>query len=644
MSESQANTPGPDDEFWYKDVSGYVLPGGRHVSVTAAMRVVAATACVRCISDTLAMLPLIPYRRISKGGKERATDLSIYNVLHRRPNAWQTPMEFKRGMTWNVLWRGDAYAQKIFNSNAEVSDLLPLNPDSMRVDQIPGGRLRYTYSLPEGGEKTFPQELIFHLRDHSENGITGLGRIKLHAKALSVAIDTEEHSASIFKSGGSKRVALEHPGKFKDSNAAKRLGESFDTQYGGSHKTAVLEEGMKATVIGMSAEDEQLIESRQFSIEEICRIFRVPPHKIQHLLRATFSNIEHQSLEFYTDTILPWMTLWEEACDRDLLLPDDVFCEFLADAVLRADIKTRYEAYHTAIGDGWMNRNEVRSKENMNPQDGLDDHLQPTNMSIVGKGEDPAKVEAEERAFKREMVKTFSANATAGSVIFNLTDGRKLLDEANVPTVPEKETGEPLLPVLASNGQAVSGEILKDEAGNIVGGKVEEGTNGLAEPITPGASVEPAPGDTPDNAGNPGTPDAEPVDAGEQIEVSPVENKTQPTESAYSIAPLIEDAARRICNSEFGEIEKRLTQAEHKPGKFDRWAADFYAEHRAYCGQVVGPVLSVFRSKEPADKVIEFLTPTNLEGFSDQVKAFDKWRTARKETVLSILKRAFDHE
>lgn len=648
MSETPARTPAPDEDFWYKDVSGFKVPGGKYVGVDAAMRVVAATACVRCISDTLAMLPLIPYQRLAKEGKERATKLKIYNVLHSKPNAWQTPMEFKRGMQWNLLWRGNAYAQIILNLNGEVEELIPLNPDKMHVDQLPNRRLRYTYSLPEGGERVFQQEAIFHLRDHSDNGITGISRIKQHARAIALAIETENHSSNIFSSGGSKRLALEHPAKLS-RDASINLRESFDAAYGGTAKTAVLEEGMKAAVIGMSAEDEQLIESRQFSIEEICRIFRVPPHKIQHLLRATFGNIEHQSLEFYTDTILPWMTLWEESCDRSLFLPEGVFCEFLADAVLRADIQTRYNAYHVAINDGWMNRNEVRAKENMNPQDGLEDHLQPVNMSIVGKGEDPAKAEADEMTFRREMVKTFATNPTAGSVIFNMTDGRKLLDEANVPTVPEAETGEPLLPVLASNGQAVSGEILKDTEGNIVGGTTERGNDdgklneGMGQDAT-GTSNEPPAGDALGNVGNPGTPDTEPVDPGEQTETGPVEDKTQPAGAAYSLAPLIEDAASRIANAEIGEIEKRIEQSRHKPEKFKRWLTEFYGHHADYCKKTLIPVFKAFnldheRHAETTSLAITGSEPTRIT--DEKIFDFETWKANRTGVVTRIIKLVF---
>ncbi|GAH49428.1 unnamed protein product, partial [marine sediment metagenome] len=195
----------------------------------------------------------------------------------------------------------------------------------------------------------------------------------------------ELFGSKFFSKGAKSSGALEHPDKLSP-NAHKNLQQSIAKQISGEniHSPLILEEGMKWKQLSVAPEDAQFLETRKFQVTDIARIFRIPPHMVGDLERATFTNIEHQSLDFVIHTIRPWLVRWEQAISRDLIADDDIFAEFLVDGLLRGDIKSRYEAYGKAITDGWLNRNEVRALENKNPEEGLDEFLVPLNMTPAG--------------------------------------------------------------------------------------------------------------------------------------------------------------------------------------------------------------------------------------------------------------------
>lgn len=395
-SEFQLSPPGPTDPFWYEPLGGMSATGQR-ITSESSLRVAAVMACVRVISEAVASLPLFVYRQRDDGGKEKATDHPLYLMLHTRrgmPNRWQTSQEFREMLQAHVLLRGNAYAE-IRGFGSRVDELVPIHPDCVTVEQLENSRLRYKVQ-EDGRERILTQDRVFHLRGLSPDGICGLNPIQYAATAVGLAVSTEQHGANLFRNGTKVGGVLEHPGKLSPE-AATQLRADWESLHRGphnAHRTAVLEGGMKYHEMGMTSEDAQFLESRQFQVIEICRIFRVPPHMVYDLARATFSNIEHQGLEFVKFTLMPWLTRWEAGITKSLIVDDDqYFAEHNVDGLQRADTQTRFASYATGKQWGWLNTNEIRSFENMNPVEGGDIYLQPMNMSEAGAPPEPDESE-----------------------------------------------------------------------------------------------------------------------------------------------------------------------------------------------------------------------------------------------------------
>jgi HK97 family phage portal protein len=359
-----------------------------HVTPDSAMACAAVFSCVRVVSEDVAKLPLILYRRTSDGGKERAKDHPLYARLHDTPNSWQTSVEWREMMQGHLELRGNAYALKVM-SGRQLLELIPLHPDKVTVRQ--DERFRLSYDI---AGTAYSADQILHLRGMSSDGFTGMSTITHAREAIGLAQATERHGASLFGNGARPGGVLVHPGKLSPE-AAKRLKDQWDATHGGenANSTAVLEEGVSWTQLGMTSEDSQFLETRKFQRSEIASFFRIPPHKIGDLERATFSNIEHQALEYVTDSLMPRLVRWEQRLNASLLNPSErgaYFFEFLTEGLLRGDTKARYDAYQSAIASGWMSRNEARIRENMNPEVGLDEFLRPLNMDVADKEREAA--------------------------------------------------------------------------------------------------------------------------------------------------------------------------------------------------------------------------------------------------------------
>ena len=383
----------PWSDVWFTDV-GVPTRSGFNVTADTSQKVSAVFACIRLLSQTVGMLPGFLNERLKDNkGKRRVLDHPLHNVLHNQPNEWQTAMEFKEMITGHALSRGNGYARIIPGPDGIAEQLIPLHPDRMKVVRLPNTRIRYDFTPPGALEPIkYMQDEIFHLRGLSSDGLVGMSVVKLARESVGLSFATENHGATFFGRRAAPAVALKHPGHFSSKDVRDRVGESWDRAYGGPsevNKTAVLEEGMDIQVLGVANEDSQFLETREFQITEIARWFHVPPHMIADLKRATFSNIEEQSLEFVVYSLMPWLKRWEQAIWRDLIIQEDdrFFFEFVVDALLRGNIKSRYEAYKTGITSGWMSRNEARALENLNPKDGLDDMLVPMNTLTVEQSE-----------------------------------------------------------------------------------------------------------------------------------------------------------------------------------------------------------------------------------------------------------------
>lgn len=357
---------------------------GIPVTDETAMRIAAVNACVRVIAETVASLPLNVYQRTDERSRIRAIRHPLYRLLHDQPNSWQTSFEFRELLQNHLCLRGRAYAYKL-RVGGDISELIPLNPDLVTVEQTPDYRLVYTVNRSDSGRGplVLKQEDVLHLRGLSSDGVDGRNVIADARETFGTALAMQAYAGRFFRNDATPSVVLSHPGKLS-KEAADRLEESWNASHSGpanARRTAVIEEGMKVEKLSVAPEDAQFLESRKYTRSEIAGLFRVPPHMIGDLERSTFSNIEHQAIDFVTHCIRPWLVRWEQAMHRDLFIaPILYFPEFNVDALLRGDTASRYQAYAVGRQWGWLSANDIRDRENMNPIEGGDTYLTPANM------------------------------------------------------------------------------------------------------------------------------------------------------------------------------------------------------------------------------------------------------------------------
>lgn len=371
---------------------------GKNVNERSAMQMTAVYSCVRILAEAVAGLPLHLYRYKEDGGKERAIDNNLYHLLHDEPNKEMSSFIFRETLMTHLLLWGNAYAQIIRNGKGEVIALYPLMPNKMQVDRDENGELYYIYTRSSDEAKTMegvtvyltPRDVL-HIPGLGFDGLVGYSPIAMAKNAIGLAIATEEYGAKFFANGAAPSGVLEHPGTIKDPS---RLRENWNSTFGGSAnsgKVAVLEEGMKYTPISISPEQAQFLETRKFQIDEIARIFRVPPHMVGDLEKSSFSNIEQQSLEFVKYTLDPWVIRWEQSLSRSLLNEDEkrkYFFKFNLEGLLRGDYESRMSGYATARQNGWMSANDIRELENLDripAEDGGDLYLINGNMLPLNK-------------------------------------------------------------------------------------------------------------------------------------------------------------------------------------------------------------------------------------------------------------------
>lgn len=348
---------------------------GKRVNERSSMQMTAVYSCVRILSEAMAGLPLHFYAYTENGGKEKAVDHPLYFLLHDEPNPEMTSFVFRETLMTHLLLWGNAYAQIIRNGKGEVMALYPLMPDRMSVERDSRGQLYYEYTVSmddaptvKGSQVVLPPSEVLHIPGLGFDGLVGYSPIAMAKNAIGMAIACEEYGAKFFANGAQPSGVLEHPETIKDPT---RVRESWQTTFGGSqnaNKVAVLEEGMKYTPISISPEQAQFLETRKFQINEIARIFRVPPHMVGDLEKSSFSNIEQQSLEFVKYTLDPWVCRWEQSMVRSLLTPEEkkrYFVKFNVDGLLRGDYQSRMGGYATARQNGWMSANDIRELENL---------------------------------------------------------------------------------------------------------------------------------------------------------------------------------------------------------------------------------------------------------------------------------------
>ena len=348
---------------------------GKFVNERSAMQMTAVYACVRILSEAVAGLPLHLYRYNDAGGKEKAVDHPLYTLLHDEPNPEMSSFVFRETLMTHLLLYGNAYAQIVRNGKGEVIGLYPLMPSKMTVDRDDNGHLYYSYVHSNEEADTMKDEAVIlqpsdvlHIPGLGFDGLVGYSPIAMARNAIGMAIACEEYGARFFANNAAPSGVLEYPGTLKNP---ERIRDSWNAQYGGSansHRVAVLEDGLHFTPISISPNEAQFLETRKFQLNEIARIFRVPPHMVGDLEKSSFSNIEEQSLEFVKYTLAPWIVRWEQSMFRSLFNADEkkrYFFKFNVEGLLRGDYQSRMNGYATARQNGWMSANDIRELENM---------------------------------------------------------------------------------------------------------------------------------------------------------------------------------------------------------------------------------------------------------------------------------------
>ena len=357
-----------------------------------SMQLSVVYACIRLISNTMAMLPLALHQDISEDKSRVAREKPLHRVLHQTANSEITSFTFKQVMQTHVLLWGNAYAEKITNGRGELMELWPMPPWNMKVESVNGKR-KYTFRLPDGTEQEFPSKKIFHLSGISFDGIKGASPIQVMKNEIGLGLALQDFGSKYFANGTNLGGVATHPGKLGEK-ARIHLKEDLEKNFQGlsnAQRMIILEEGMKYDKIGIPAEDAQFIESRKFQLEEIARYFGIQLHMIQNLDRSTNNNIEQQSIEFRTYAINPWAVIWEQEIYRSLLTPeeqkDNYYGKYNLNALMRGDYKSRMEAYRTGVQMGLYSLNEVRKLEDMNPieDEGGDTHWVNSAMIPIEK-------------------------------------------------------------------------------------------------------------------------------------------------------------------------------------------------------------------------------------------------------------------
>lgn len=415
-----------EPEWWRQMSFAAQSISGQNVTPETALAVSAVYACVLILAESVASLPMSVYRRLPNGGKEVATDHRVHNLLHVAPNDEQTAFEATEYRMACLAMRGNAYGALVLSNRGEVMEIAPLRAQHMQLDRDSAGRLVFDYQEP-GAAKVYSKDRIWYTRGFGTDGLTGLSPIGVHREAIGFAMTLNEHGSRMFANGAQVGSTIEVPGEWSDT-AFTNFKTSFVEEHGGrlnAGKPLLLEGGAKFNAIGLSAVDAEYIATLKNQVAEIARMYRIPLHMLNELDKATFSNIEHQSLEFVTRTLLPWLKRIEDSANRDLFGPLErgkYFVKFNLDALLRGDIKSRYEAYQIAVTNGWMNRNEVRLLEDMNPADGLDDFLTPMNMAGADDEPEAEEAEAEPAPEPKPTDKAKAATARAVRIEFDRLD------------------------------------------------------------------------------------------------------------------------------------------------------------------------------------------------------------------------------
>ena len=380
---------------WLNSMFGGLSSSGVHVTAERSLQHTSVYSCVNILSETLSTLPLFLYKEETKNKKnikQKAKTHPLYMLLLDEPNEDMTSVAYFQLVMLELTLRGNHYSQIIRNNAGKVTAIYPLKNERMQIVRLESGKLAYIYRHTTLGEVPLEASEVLHFKGMTLDGIVGISPITYNRHTIGASIAMEEFGSTLFKNGATPSGVVSGEGvKSMSDTAFERFKKSFRDAYTGimnAGKPLILEDGFKFTPITISNRDGQYIESRKFTKAEIASIFRVPLHMINELDKATFSNIEHQSIKFVTDAIYPWAVRIEKELKKKLLTQQEkknFYMKFSLAALLRGDVSSRYTAYESAITKGcWMSRNEARELEDLNPIDGLDEMIVPLNFGKEG--------------------------------------------------------------------------------------------------------------------------------------------------------------------------------------------------------------------------------------------------------------------
>ena len=359
---------------------------GINVTTDTALALGAVRACVTLLAESVAQLPCELYRRDKSGGRQRALDHPLYDIIHSQPNKKDTAFEYYEQQQGVLGLEGNSYALIDRTGKGYISELIPVSPKKVIVMKGPDG-MPY-YHLPDLGE-TLPMRMVHHIKYFSLDGFVGASPLQTNADVIGLGLAVENHAAQVFARGTTMSGVIERPKEataIKSQEMVDALLAKWTERYSGirnAFSVAMLQEGMSYKQLSQDNEKAQLLQSRQWTFNAICALYKIPPHMVQMLERSTNNNIEHQGLQFVMYTLLAWLKRHEAAMMRDLLLPSErreLYIEFNVSSLLRGDQKSRYESYALGRQWGWLSVNDIRRMENIPPISGGDTYLTPLNM------------------------------------------------------------------------------------------------------------------------------------------------------------------------------------------------------------------------------------------------------------------------
>ena len=361
---------------------------GVAVTKDSALTYAAVWAATRVISETLATLPCILYKRSPDGSRERMTSDPRFRLVHDQPHPMMSAMSYFESQTAQLVLTGNTYSRIRFDGQMQPRQLEPRLPETVEL-KIEGDQV--TYSVEGNGtSESLPASEMLHVPGLGGDGLSGWSVITMAQQSIGTGMAGENYAAGIMGTGATPHGVIDHPGRL-DKPAREQFRREWNESHKGSGKAgniAILHGGIKYQPVSMSNQDAQFLESREYSVREVARWFRLPPHMLADLADSSVrANIEQQAIEFVVYSLMPWLTRWQQELNRKLLTETErepMFFEFLTNALLKGDAKSRFESYATGRQWGWLSINDIRKLENLDPVDGGDDYLQPTNMEVVG--------------------------------------------------------------------------------------------------------------------------------------------------------------------------------------------------------------------------------------------------------------------